>query len=362
MEHYSIQDRVFLVQSYYKSNDSLSETLRKWSSRNKNRPKPDPKTVKRLVDKFERTGSVADDPGDRANRSNTARTPEIIEKAKEIMKREPSLSTRKLAQELGLSYRSAGRILKDDLKLFPYKLQVYQRLSEVAITKRFNFAADILELVDTKQIDLTKIIFSDEAHFWLDGYVNNQNFRIWGSEKPALILTKPLHPKKLTVWMAMSADKMVGPFFFEGTVDSASYNHMMTYQFLPTAREIGWTKEHYFQQDGAPPHVTRENLTLLHEAFGQRVISRSYPETFGYGMAWPPYSPDLSPLDFFLWGYIKDKVYKNRPKTLDELKQAVMRELRSVPAESCRRTIGSFEKRLRYVITVDGGHVENVLS
>lgn len=362
MDHYPIEDRVFIVQSYYKSDKNITETLRKWSSRHKNRPKPHVTTVKRLLEKFERTGSVADDPGERSNRPNTVRTPEIIEQAKNIMKREPSLSTRKLAQELGLSYRTAGRILKDDLKLFPYKLQVYQRLSDDAMIRRFNFAADMLELIDSKQIDPNKIIFSDEAHFWLDGYVNNQNFRVWGSEKPQLIVTKPLHPKKITVWMAMTADKMIGPFFFESTVDSVAYNRMLRYEFLPIVKELGWDKDHYFQQDGAPPHVTKDNLGLLRDVFGDRVISRSFPETFGHGMAWPPYSPDLSPLDFFLWGYVKDRVYKNRPKSLAELSQAVKQQLHHVPAESCRRTIASFEKRLRYVITVDGGHVENVLT
>ena len=45
-----------------------------------------------------------------------------------------------------------------------------------------------------------KIIFSDEAHFDLGGYVNRQNCRIWGTENPHAYIEKPTHPKRVTVW------------------------------------------------------------------------------------------------------------------------------------------------------------------
>ena len=45
-----------------------------------------------------------------------------------------------------------------------------------------------------------KIIFSDEAHFDLGGYVNKQNCRIWGTENPHAYIEKPTHPKRVTVW------------------------------------------------------------------------------------------------------------------------------------------------------------------
>ncbi|GFV03241.1 uncharacterized protein TNCV_4018381 [Trichonephila clavipes] len=50
-----------------------------------------------------------------------------------------------------------------------------------------------------------RILFSDEAHFWLNGYVNKQNCRIWSEDNPQVYVETPLHPEKLTVWCALRA-------------------------------------------------------------------------------------------------------------------------------------------------------------
>ncbi|GFW72111.1 putative DD41D transposase [Trichonephila clavipes] len=50
-----------------------------------------------------------------------------------------------------------------------------------------------------------RILFSDEAHFWLNGYVNKQNCRIWSETNPQVYVETPLHPEKLTVWCALWA-------------------------------------------------------------------------------------------------------------------------------------------------------------
>ncbi|GFX00476.1 hypothetical protein TNCV_2091261 [Trichonephila clavipes] len=50
-----------------------------------------------------------------------------------------------------------------------------------------------------------RILFSDEAHFWLNGYVNKENCRIWSEANPQVYVETPLHPEKLTVWCALWA-------------------------------------------------------------------------------------------------------------------------------------------------------------
>ncbi|GFX92155.1 hypothetical protein TNCV_1740751 [Trichonephila clavipes] len=50
-----------------------------------------------------------------------------------------------------------------------------------------------------------RILFSDEAHFWLNGYVNKQNCRIWSEANPEVYVETPLHPEKLTIWCALWA-------------------------------------------------------------------------------------------------------------------------------------------------------------
>ncbi|GFW96819.1 uncharacterized protein TNCV_2159551 [Trichonephila clavipes] len=65
-----------------------------------------------------------------------------------------------------------------------------------------------------------RILFSDEAHFWLNGYVNKQNCRIWSEANPQVYVKTRLHAEKLTVWCALWAGGIIGPYFFkndEGT-------------------------------------------------------------------------------------------------------------------------------------------------
>ncbi|GFT29183.1 hypothetical protein TNCV_3587871 [Trichonephila clavipes] len=54
-----------------------------------------------------------------------------------------------------------------------------------------------------------RILFSDEAHFWLNGYVNKQNCRIWSEANPQVYVKTPLHPEKLTVWCALWAGGII---------------------------------------------------------------------------------------------------------------------------------------------------------
>ncbi|XP_075156366.1 uncharacterized protein LOC142229669 [Haematobia irritans] len=57
-----------------------------------------------------------------------------------------------------------------------------------------------------------KIIFSDEAHFHLSGFVNKQNCRIWANENPRVIVEKPIHPQRVTVWCGLWAGGIIGPY------------------------------------------------------------------------------------------------------------------------------------------------------
>ena len=64
------------------------------------------------------------------------------------------------------------------------------------------------------------------------------------------------------------------------------------------------------QQDGATCHTSGETIGLLPEKFPGRVIYRNGDYN------WPPRSCDLIPLDFFLWGYVKNKVYADAPQSI----------------------------------------------
>ncbi|GFX48402.1 hypothetical protein TNCV_4613981 [Trichonephila clavipes] len=71
---------------------------------------------------------------------------------------------------------------------------------------RLNNAFKLCNFISKTMVDFHKrILFSDEAHFWLNGYVNKQNCRIWSEANPQMYVETPLHPEKLTVWSALWA-------------------------------------------------------------------------------------------------------------------------------------------------------------
>jgi hypothetical protein len=62
---------------------------------------------------------------------------------------------------------------------------------------------------------------------------------------------------------------------------------------------------------------------------------------------------------FFLWGYLKGKVYNPLPKTIDDLKANIEREIKKINADVLKSTFLNFRKRLKLIIEADGGHIEN---
>lgn len=187
-----------------------------------------------------------------------------------------------------------------------------QHIKDTDISSRLSFAQLML-----RNIDLTDVIwFSGEAHFTLAGHVNKQNMRFLGTSKPDFYAERPLHSQKFTVWAALSSIGIIGPFFYEEdgettTVTSQRYLTILKKKFLPELRRRYIEMNNvWFQQDGATPHTAKIVLEWLAEKFGEHFISlRSNIE-------WPPHSPDLNPLDFFLWGYLKDRVYSPPPQVL----------------------------------------------
>ncbi|GFV18472.1 uncharacterized protein TNCV_4469081 [Trichonephila clavipes] len=121
--------------------------------------------------------------------------------------------------------------------------------------------------------------FGLAAHFWLNGYVNKQNCRIWSEANPQVYVETPLLPEKLTVWCPLWAGEIIGPYFFKNdeghnvTVNGDRYRAMITNFFIPELNNHD-VQELWFQKDGATCHTARATIDLLKDTFGDRLISR----------------------------------------------------------------------------------------
>ncbi|GFV34455.1 uncharacterized protein TNCV_1413851 [Trichonephila clavipes] len=117
---------------------------------------------------------------------------------------------------------------------------------------------------------------------------------------------------------------------------------MITNFFIPKLNNHD-VQELWFQQDGATCHTARATIDLLKDMFGDRRISRFGP------VNWPPRSCDLTPLDYFLWGYVKSLVYADKPQTLDHLKDNIRRVIADIRPQMLEKVIENWTSRLDYI-------------
>ena len=108
----------------------------------------------------------------------------------------------------------------------------------------------------------------------------------------------------------------------------------------------------YFQQDGAPPHWLTAVREHLNKTFPNRWIGRRGP------IPWPPRSPDITPLYFFLWGYLKDIVYRTPANGIDVLKRRITQAFSTITGDILQRTWLEIDYRLEVLRATNGAQVE----
>ncbi|GFU52410.1 transposable element Tc3 transposase [Trichonephila clavipes] len=138
------------------------------------------------------------------------------------------------------------------------------------------------------------------------------------------------------------------------TVNGDRYRAMITNFFIPELNNHD-VQELWFQQDGATCHTARATIDLLKDTFGDRLISRFGP------VNWPPRSCDLTPLDYFLWGYVKSLVYEDKPQTLDHLENNVRRVIADIRPQMLEKVIENWTSRLDYIRASRGSPMPEVI-
>ncbi|GBM80833.1 hypothetical protein AVEN_219580-1 [Araneus ventricosus] len=217
---YSIEQSVFLVLEYHRLEPSPTATRRSFQKRFNVPNGHDAKTIRKLFAKFERTGSVDDNRVGNVGPKQTVVTPENVAQVSGIVQQNPRNTVRRIASETGLKRSITQKILRNSLRMFPYKIQSPQAIPIKAARQRFDFANEILTMIDNEGFGVGCIWFTDEAHFHLNGFVNKQNWIFWGSENPHLCEGRPLHLPKVTAWVAVCSRGIIDPFFMRETISS----------------------------------------------------------------------------------------------------------------------------------------------
>ncbi|KAL6417350.1 hypothetical protein ACFW04_012808 [Cataglyphis niger] len=236
-------------------------------------------------------------------------------------------SIRIVARENNLSYSIIQRILTEE-KLHAFHYTRMQHLRPADYPARQMFYPKYS----------SRVIFSDESLFTQQGIFNVHNMHFWSEENPR-------ESRDFEIFKLL---------FFLNVLTGRSYVDFLT-ENLPDFLEdvpLFERNEIVFQQDGAGPHNARIVTNYLNEHFPGRWMGRYGP------IRWLARSLDLNPLDFFLWGYCKEVIYKTLPEDIEEQETRLRHAIWNVDEEIMENVKINLLKRMRACVRMDGGHFD----
>ncbi|XP_070524010.1 histone-lysine N-methyltransferase SETMAR-like [Cardiocondyla obscurior] len=290
------------------------------------------------------------------------RNREVIGAVQEAVVTNPHTSTRAIARDLNMFYVAVHKTIKYSLNMHPFKRHTSQKLTLEDMDQRLNFCEWIINHVNFNDAEndpfLKNILWTDEAVFRKNGYINRQNEHHYAENNPRCIKEINIQDRwTVNVWLGIIGDHVIGPEFIQGYVNAEYYSEFLLNRLNDLLEDVPLAQrlEMRFQQDGHPAHTSRLARNILREKFSEKWIGLYGPQE------WPPRSPDLTPLDFFAWGYLKNKVYKNEPENAEELKQRIRDACSEIIPRTLKQVRENFMRRVAICLEKNGGHIEHLL-
>lgn len=348
------EEYVDIVVVYGFCDYNAAESRREYSRRYPNRRLPNERTfvnVHRCLREFGKfptnnrlVGNVIQDIG-------------VEEAILNRFERDPRTSTRTVSREFGVSQSYVSRLVRKE-NLHPYHFIRVQALEPRDPPLRVQFCRLIRQL--DRSDFLKTILWTDESTFTRDGVFNIHNEHYYAAENPHLVHECSHQVRfKVNVWIGLIGSRLIGPYLdLPIALNGIQYLDFLTetlpllFQDLP----LDLRQRIVFQADGAPPHFNVEVRNHIRNTFNMW-IGR------GGTIAWPPRSPDLTPLDYYVWGHLKQNVYRTPVLNVEELRNRILTACEILRDElNLKATVREFRKRLRKCIRVNGGHFEHLLK
>lgn len=356
MPVYSNEEKLDMILIYGECRRNAKSSWRMYHERFPNRPIPSDKMFTKLCrnlgtyGRFEKKTTVF--------KPRTARDEEHSVAILARVRVDPQISIRQLETETNISYSSIQRILKDN-KFHPFKIHLHQGLLPRDYQNRINLVAWLVVAQDRGI--LQRIMWSDESRFHNNCIVNRHNCHYWSQENPHWLREHRFQNIwGINVWCGIINGHIIGPKFYDGTLTGQRYLEFLRddlpnyLEDIPYAIRLNMILQH----DGAPPHNAAIVTNYLNEVYHNKWIG-----THSEQIQWPARSPDLTPLDFFLWPYLKERVYVTPPNDIEDLKNRIREECRQIPeAVLLRSCLEGVMKRGQLCVEADGGHFEHLMD
>lgn len=271
----------------------------------------------------------------------------------------PNISTREIEAQVNVSKSKSSRILKK-YDFHPYKFHIAQTLRPNDNIRRTAFCRWFLNKIAENGNFINQVLWTDESYFSNCGIFNRHNEHHWAQENPHVLVPRRNQVRfGFNVFCGILGNRLVGPILFDGTLTAQRYMEILQTRLedllddLPLAQNV----QIWYQQDGAPAHNAGNVIGYLNDRFDNRVIATNTPNP------WPARSADLTPLDFYLWGTIKNKVYGSNfhYNNVEELREEVLAAFNHVHRNTLRTVTNSVVKRYRLCVHENGQHFEHLL-
>jgi hypothetical protein len=241
------------------------------------------------------------------------------------------------------SYKSIGRYLTKS-GYVSKKCQFKPLNEEIHRSKRLAFANRWME---NGVCTLENVIWSDETR--VASHPNNRRISVWTNQAEAPVQVK-LHSggNSVMFWGSMSKHGVGSLVALVGTMDHEKYGLLLKDELLP---EFKWCEDNIpgtwrFMQDGAPCHRDSSISAFLARHNIEKID-------------WPPYSPDLNPIEN-LWQWMKRNLETNFPvcESAEEIEARIFEIWNTITPEMCSNYCANYERRLLAVIAANGGYTK----
>lgn len=269
----------------------------------------------------------------------------------------PGTSTRIIEKNTGVPKSTSQRILSK-LKFHPYKFKICQGLRPGDDERRRTFCEWYTRQCGVDVQFPSKVIWTDESTVTNNGIFNRRNTHYWSQKNPLERKTaRHQHRFGFNMWAGIFGTRIIGPFFYHGNLNSERYLNLLENDVENYLNELplATIANCWFQQDGAPAHNSRDVRNYLSGQFPEKWIGTHST------ISWPARSPDITPLDFFLWGYIKDRVYTDQFENEEQLQMCVTEAFNSISPEMLSNVLDATVRRCYLCLEVNGFHFEQLL-
>ncbi|HEY9707175.1 MAG TPA: IS630 family transposase [Oculatellaceae cyanobacterium] len=248
----------------------------------------------------------------------------------------------KLETSLNVSVRTIQVVLQDCKELVYAQKQKAPALSLQHMKAR----KDWVEQQIDKKTPWSKVIFSDETKFNLDGPDGLRGYWHDHAKEPETHLKRQSGGGSIMVWGAICEKGPNELFFCDEKVNSEYYCKILKQNLLPFAKKH-FKRDFIFQHDNAPDHTSNHTKNFLKE---KKIAI----------LDWPSKSPDLNPIEN-LWGIVTRDLYdagKKQFKSKEEMKGALKKAWKKVDANLCKKSTDTMDKRCFMVYRAKGKEIK----